>query len=187
MRQQRGFTLTELIITLLLAGIVLAVGVPTFRDMVQRNRVATEVNRFISHLQFARSESIRRASIVTVCQSGSLSLCGADDNAAASGVYEKGWMVYADRTGAEDNYDSTEDVLLRLANAVAGDITVRASASAGRWLSFGSRGEFSALNAQLAFCAGGISTVDIPGRMVTVHATGRTTLDDISAGGSCSP
>ena len=187
MQQQRGFTLIELVVTLVVAGIILVVGVPNFRDLIQRNRVATEVNRFISHVQFARSESIRRGATVTLCQSGTLALCGGEDNAAASGVYEKGWLVYADRSGPSDNYDSTEDVLLRVADPAPGDLTMRADGNGARWLSFGSRGEFSGLHAQLAFCHDGVSTTQVPGRLVTVHATGRTTLEAIAAGGSCTP
>jgi len=185
--RQRGFTLIELMMTLLIAGIVLTIGVPNFRDLVQRNRVTTEVNRFISHVQFARAESIRRGSTVSLCQSGTLDRCASDDNGAPSGVYEKGWLVYADRSGPGDNFDSAEDVLLRVGDAAPGDVTVRADSGAPRWLSFGLRGELSGVRAQLAFCHNGVSTEDVPGRLVTVHATGRTTLDAIAAGGSCGP
>lgn len=186
-QQQGGFTLIELMMGVAIMGIILALGVPQFQNLVHRNRVSTEVNRFISHVQFARSESIRRGEVISLCQSGSLSLCASDDNMVASGVYEEGWLVYADRSGAADNYDNAEDVLLRIGDPAPVDVTIRADSSAGRWMSFGWRGELSNLQASVAFCHEGEATQRVPGRLVTIHATGRATVAEIAAGGSCSP
>ena len=50
-----GFSLIELMITVALAAIVLAMGVPAFGDLVQDNRMATLINDLVTDLNLARS------------------------------------------------------------------------------------------------------------------------------------
>jgi type IV fimbrial biogenesis protein FimT len=64
----RGFTLLELMFTLALAGVLLGVGIPSFRTMIANNRLTTETNQFVTAINFARSEAITRNSAVTFCR-----------------------------------------------------------------------------------------------------------------------
>jgi len=65
-RQQRGFTLIELMITLAVAGIVLMASVPPFVNMFTRIRVEGTGNELSADLQFARTEAVRRRTIVSL-------------------------------------------------------------------------------------------------------------------------
>lgn len=58
----QGFTLIELMITISIAAILLAVGVPSMRDMIQQNRLTGNVNEFVAANMLARSEAIKRRS-----------------------------------------------------------------------------------------------------------------------------
>ena len=58
--RQRGFTLIELMVTVTILGIVLAIAVPNFTDWLNRKRVEGAANEFNALIQFARSESIKR-------------------------------------------------------------------------------------------------------------------------------
>ncbi len=60
MRQVRGFTLIELMITILVLAILLGVAVPSMLGMIERNSVVAESNELIAALLLTRSEAIKR-------------------------------------------------------------------------------------------------------------------------------
>ncbi len=64
-----GFTLIELIITIALTSILLAIGVPSFQTLTQNSRMTTVVNTIIAHLNLARSEAIKRKTKIIMCPS----------------------------------------------------------------------------------------------------------------------
>lgn len=66
-RNVRGFTLTELMITLAIVAIVLTAAVPSFQNFVLDNRLTTQTNDLIADLTFARSEATKRSGTVRVC------------------------------------------------------------------------------------------------------------------------
>lgn len=85
MNNQSGFTLIELLLVTVVLAVLLGIGVPSFRDTIQSNRIATVSNDLMAALQFARSESIRRGEDVT--------LCSTNNQATCSGVWTNGWVV----------------------------------------------------------------------------------------------
>jgi len=87
----RGFTLLELMITLVVATILLLVAVPSFEDIIVNNRLSAYAGRFTSSVQLARSEAIKRNTQVSVCVSSDGTSCG-------SGNWQQGWIVIAGTT-----------------------------------------------------------------------------------------
>jgi len=67
MRAQRGLTLAELMVVVSIAAILLGIGIPNFRSMVEQNRATNAANQLQSSLQFARSTAIAQAQAVTIC------------------------------------------------------------------------------------------------------------------------
>ena len=53
----RGFTLIELMVALLVLGILLGIGVPSFRDAALSSRVTGYANDMVASVQLARSEA----------------------------------------------------------------------------------------------------------------------------------
>ena len=118
---QIGFTLIELMVTLAVAAIVLTTAVPGFRQMIQSNKVATDINAFVSALHLARSEAVKRGKPVTVCKSNNSASC-----AAANG-WEQGWIVFVDTDGS-GTLDVGEE-LLRVYDGLSAGTTLRGNSS----------------------------------------------------------
>ena len=60
----RGFTLIELMITLVIAIVVLSLGIPGIARLKQNSELTTLTNELVSALSLARSEAIKRGDIV---------------------------------------------------------------------------------------------------------------------------
>lgn len=64
--RNRGLTLIELMVTLVIIGITLGVAVPSFQNMTTRNRIITETNEFLLAVNFARSEALKVGGQVSI-------------------------------------------------------------------------------------------------------------------------
>jgi type IV fimbrial biogenesis protein FimT len=84
-KKQTGFTLLELLITVVVASIIMTLGVPSFQSFFVNNRMSTHANELISSLNLARSEAIKRATQIKVCSSSDQASCG--------GTWTDGWIV----------------------------------------------------------------------------------------------
>lgn len=57
---ERGFTVIELMTVLVIAGVLLALAIPSFRELLARNRVEGIAGELATDLQYARSEAVSR-------------------------------------------------------------------------------------------------------------------------------
>ena len=95
-RNHSGFTLIELMTTLLVAGVVLGIGIPAFNQFIATNQMAAGVNDLTSALHLARTEAVKRRANVTICPSANpMADTPACDNA---GSFADGWIVFVDCT-----------------------------------------------------------------------------------------
>ncbi len=83
-----GFTLIELLTTITVAGVIIALAMPSFRYITNSNRIASEINGLLGDLQFARAEAIKEGQTVTVCSSANGATC------AVTTAWNSGWIVY---------------------------------------------------------------------------------------------
>jgi type IV fimbrial biogenesis protein FimT len=88
-----GFTLPELLIVMLIAGILITIGVPSFKYVTTANRISSEVNGLLGDLQFARSQAIKAGLPVTVCSSTDQATCNGGP------TWQGGWIVFLDANG----------------------------------------------------------------------------------------
>ena len=101
--KQGGFTLIELMFTVMVLAVLLAIGVPNFRDFLRNSRMAAQANDLLSAVNLTRSEAVKRRAPVT--------LCVGTTNCAA-GDFEDGWLVFVD-VDQDGVVDVGEDVLRR--------------------------------------------------------------------------
>ena len=68
-RQQTGFTLYELMITLMVIAIILSFGIPNMRAFTLNSRMTGTANDLHAAFQMARSEAAHAKTNVTICAS----------------------------------------------------------------------------------------------------------------------
>lgn len=95
MHKNFGFTLIELLTTVVVLGIALFVAIPSFNDLIRNNKSLTLGADFVSALNFARTEAIKRATRVSVCPSINKTSCATSDD------WPKGWIVFIDSAASD--------------------------------------------------------------------------------------
>ncbi len=101
-----GFSLYELMVTIAIAGTILAIGVPSFASLTARNRLHVEINALFHAVHVARKESIMRRQVVSICPSpdGRQCLPGRD--------WSAGWIMFTNHDGdAPPRVDAGEPML----------------------------------------------------------------------------
>jgi prepilin-type N-terminal cleavage/methylation domain-containing protein len=66
-KRNRGFTLLELMVVLVIAGVLIGVGIPAFRNFIMDARMTSTANDLVAALHYARSEAIKRRTTVVIC------------------------------------------------------------------------------------------------------------------------
>lgn len=92
MKKCTGFTLVEIMITLIIVSILLTVGVPSLQSFFQGNNLVAATNELLSAIHVARSEAIKLQTRVTICESSNGTSC----TNPANNDWEDGWIVFVD-------------------------------------------------------------------------------------------
>lgn len=122
-KNNHGFTLIELIVTLAVVSILLLTGIPMLNQMTTSNRLSTQINTVAGSLAIARSESIKRGTSITLCGSTDGATCDTDS-------WESGWIIFADadNNAVLDSSAGTSD-MLKIVSPFSGGSTLRLSQS----------------------------------------------------------
>jgi len=153
-----GFTLIELIVTLVVVGILMTVAVPQMRTILQDNRLASHSNDLIADLSFARSEAVKRAANVGICPTTSGTNC--------EGIsWNTGRIVYSINNGVR--------TVLRYREALTTNTLTSATVPAT--LEFNSRGIPLGLPAAATFSLCD-SRGSAKGRSIAISAGGQATV-----------
>lgn len=150
-----GLSMVELMVTILVLAILLAIAVPSFRAVMNRGNVATAVNALNADMQLARGAAASQHRFVSICRSTAGTQC--DIPSGTTYDYDVGWIVYSydvSSTGANQTYaaGSSNMTILRYTPQRPG-VSIRAT-------------------------DGNVFTFNQTGQFVT--ATGRTTLTFIA-------
>lgn len=148
--QQRGFTLSELGITIAIVGILVTIALPSFLNLILSTRISGQVNDIVASVNLGRSEAVKRANGVTVCPSSNGTACSGD---ADFGV---GWIVFND-----PNVDAAVN---------AGEEVIRAYPA----LTGGTEAKFDGTTTSLTFLQTGRPLATFTGTSVKVHAPSDT-------------
>ena len=189
MNKHSGFTLIELMITLAIVGILLAVGVPSLKAFMQGNQLVATSNELLSALHIARSEAIKLNKRVTICESSNGTSC------SATGNWKNGWIVFTDALGATSGTaaictNTIADCLLRVHEAIADNqLSVSGAYTGGGAISsftFTSRGlpkdsTGASQSGIFSVCSFDDTDTVIGSRAVVLSLSGRVRVSDDSA------
>lgn len=132
-RMSSGFTLVELMVTLVVVAILLAAGVPSFIDLVRANRVAAQTNLFTTAIALARNEAVKGNVSAFVCKRN---VAGDDCDNAAN--WEDGWIVFAD-ADSDGVLDDTE--IVRVFEGLSTGYTLRNTGVFTNWIRYMPKGD----------------------------------------------
>lgn len=93
-----GFTMIEMMMTLVILAVLIAVSAPGLSSYIKNNRMLSQVYSMRAVLNGARSEALAQRTAVTVCRSENGTSCSGD-------AWNKGYIAFidADRDGKVDD------------------------------------------------------------------------------------
>tara|TARA_R110002072_G_scaffold121890_5_gene256179 strand:+ start:3280 stop:3831 length:552 start_codon:yes stop_codon:yes gene_type:complete len=104
-----GFSLIELMVTVSIFAISIAIAVPSFTSIVAGNTLTSARDNLMSSFNFAKTEAIRLNTNVAVCPSTDGTVCSGTED------WSQGWIVYRDTGGGTT---STVGTILRVMDNV---------------------------------------------------------------------
>ena len=108
-KAQAGFTLYELLITVIIVGVVLSYGMANLAEFNQNGRMTATANDLHAAFHLARSESARARTNVTICASANAMAAGAN----CGGTWDQGYIVFVDDDGDLNRAGANETILRR--------------------------------------------------------------------------
>ena len=107
----KGFTIIELMVTLTIAAILLAIGVPSFRSLIQNQRLTTTVNDLFSAINLTRSQALQ--------QGGRVDLAPLDQT-----DWSNGWRIFVNKPNDTDLTYNSDDQLVFTHGPIPNGITI---------------------------------------------------------------
>ena len=171
LRFRRGFTLLEMLFTMTIGAILTSTAIPAFHELLQRNRITTEINTFVGQLHYTRSEAIKRGVRAVMCRSSD------GENCEITAGWEEGWIIFAD-FNANRELDG-RDELLFVEKGEENGITI--TSGQRRRIVFQNTGQSPGSNGTYVFCE-----PDYPeyAKAVIISNTGRPRISDVRPDGS---
>ncbi|MEW6445764.1 MAG: GspH/FimT family pseudopilin [Pseudomonadota bacterium] len=177
--RQSGFTVIELMVTIAVAGIILALAVPSFQSSIASNRLVAATNQMVSALNQAKSEALRRNARAVLCKDDGSGQCS-----TASGPWSNGWIVFVDVApfGSPTPAIATGDITIAR-GTLQGDLAVRGNGTAAQYIAFTPNGmtrnyaSGATASVTLRVCSTSSSlSDDMRARDILVNSSGRIAL-----------
>jgi type IV fimbrial biogenesis protein FimT len=132
MKKNKGTTLIELMVTITIATILISIAIPSFRDLIIRNRLSAATNDLVAGINYARAEAIKRGISMTLCKSSSGTACDGAE-------WENGWIAFTD-LNADGDLDTGENIL-RVWSSLPTDYTLRPNNNFVNFIRYNALGE----------------------------------------------
>lgn len=187
LRDDRGFTLVELMMTLAVLAILLVVAAPPLRDAVRRHRVIAASNALRADIAYARTEAILGGMVASICASSK-----DRKKCDQTNVYERGWLVHLGIAGTGGAIPAISPLGLPLRLSPPRDGV--AIQGLERTVSFDAQGQLHAsikkppkftICFRSSVAGAGVSTAAVPGVELTVNPSGRVSSRAMGAGEAC--
>lgn len=170
-----GFTLVELLVTLVVLAILLGLAVPSMVQLVATRRANGLTNELVTSINLARSEAIKRNDRVVLCKSPDASAC------VITGSWQQGWILFHDVNNNAQLDSAAGEVVLRRHNPDAAGITLTGNTPVANYLSMSASGMPKLISG--AFQAGTFTICTSPAfdesvKQIVLSATGRPRIQN---------
>lgn len=146
---QKGFTLIELIVALVVMAVVVSIALPAFNGMIISSRSQNLGSEIEVVLNYARIEAVKRATRVSICSSTDGATC------ADPADWNTGWLVVTDKA-TTDSAAVDVDTVLRYWNDITPNATISIKTGSGstavnvKYVRFNSLGKLASSNVTTA-------------------------------------
>lgn len=107
LNKARGYSLFELVMTLALVALLTTVGLPSLSGLAADKYLVTEVNALFHAVYLARTESIARRRVVSICPSLDGQYCD------PSYDWSKGWILFVNKGMKKPLQRDDDEVILQ--------------------------------------------------------------------------
>ena len=184
MKHQHGFTILELMMSIAVGAILVAVGVPSFVNTIRNSEMTSATNTMVGALYAGRSEAVKRRARITMCRA--TSSAGAEPQCDSGGMHIAVFLNTANDMTVDTG---SGDVVIQNLNWLPDTIDVT-SADLPDGFSFNASGFTRAIgggtvSGDLLFCG---PRGNEGARVLTIGPTGRPMVrlrNDVTGAGSC--
>ena len=190
-----GFSMIELLITMSILVVLLAIAAPGFQEMIKRDRVASSSNQILTAINYARTQAITQNTRVTICPSNDVESCISNPTASD---WNSQWIVFTDSgtsngngtVGTVDTIDASDlsdpanwqEEILRVYDALPNQDYIYADDAIKSYISFIGDGsprdgdyiEINSTKSKFAYCPQKQATPDA--RIITISRAGRASV-----------
>lgn len=157
----RGFTLLELVVSMAVVAILVAVGIPNMRSFLLNNKRTSVVNDLVAAMTLARTEAQKQNRVAVVCPLQGTSCVPSGAN------WSNGWLIYVNMDTANPPVFDGADQVIKIF-PLATDESLTAIGNVGAFIFRVSPGRNTAGTVTICDSRGSAH-----GRQVIVAASGR--------------
>jgi type IV fimbrial biogenesis protein FimT len=181
-----GFTAIELLVTIAVLGVLLALAIPSFVEFTRASRGSTLSSSFVAGMSRARSEAISQNVCVKICQSANVNTVSNAASATCEATgddWQRGWIIFKVPDCDTTLSDPVDSDVLAVRLGEQPDYRLFSSGSAVRTFLFEPRGVLisgNASNLTLSYLPQGTSSKHA--RTICVSFAGRVTVREWGLG-----
>jgi type IV fimbrial biogenesis protein FimT len=164
LRRTRGFSLVEATVAMAVASIGLAIGLPSYKGVIEHQRESAATHLLSAFMASARSTAVTDGKPTVVCPNDGHNQCRDDSD------WTQGWIMFRDGDG--NHRPDLPGELLRV-EAGPRDAGLRIVSTSGRpKITFLANGSAAGSNLTIRLCRGGVAKA-----AVIVNRSGRTRVE----------
>lgn len=172
-KKNSGFTLIEVMIIMVIAGVLAAIAMPNLQNFIKNNRIKSQMYDLLNAVNIARTEAVKRKTTVSLCRSNdntdSTPTCAGTTN-----TWTDGWLVFEDDDG-DGVYESADDTIISKGGAAGTGVTIMATSNI---LTYQTNGSVNTIT-RFAICD---DRDESSGRQISVMRVGRANVEQGTAG-----